>query len=495
MTHIAIRCDASPRGGVGHLVRAISVADAAREAGHTVVLTGRIESALAVEMVTRAGLDVVDAPDDLGVLAAEQGASVVHVDNYDVSRDALPLVRRSGALLSSMEDGEFGRRPGDVVVDSTVRAETTDRPDDGSPVVLRGIAYAPMRAQVLAARERRAARNLPPHSPARVLIVMGGTDAMGAAATLAAVCRSAAGVGELTVIAPRQNWDAVREVAGHDVELIEPSIDFLDGAADADLVVSAAGTTSWELVCIGVPSLLVAVVENQRAGLDAAVADGVARGLGTLDEVRARPDAAASRIADAIAALHAGASWSPLGLQKVDGRGAARIVDAWESALESRIEGADASVKARPAAPDDSLMLLRWRNDPVTRTMSRSPSAVSLHGHETWFQRVLDDASRELFVVERGHVPIGTVRFDQHRTAEWEVSITIAPETRGHGLSRLVLAAGEEAFLTKHPDSRIIAAVLPDNVPSQRLFQGRGYVLDPARRDGEFDVLVRGAFR
>ena len=71
------------------------------------------------------------------------------------------------------------------------------------------------------------------------------------------------------------------------------------------------------------------------------------------------------------------------------------------------------------------------------------------------------------------------------------MSITLAPEARGHGLSRPVLAAGEAAFGARHPGAVVVAAILPDNLPSQRLFAEAGYVLDPDRDDGEFDVLVR----
>ncbi|HEY0248897.1 MAG TPA: bifunctional UDP-2,4-diacetamido-2,4,6-trideoxy-beta-L-altropyranose hydrolase/GNAT family N-acetyltransferase [Gryllotalpicola sp.] len=491
MTHVVIRCDASPEGGIGHLVRAISVADAARNAGHSAVLAGAISSVLATDLVLQSALDIVDAPDDLGILAAEQGASVIHVDNYDIGADAAVHVHAAGALLSSMEDGVFGRRRADVVVDSTIRAEIVGRPDDGSGEVLLGIGYAPMRAQVRAAREKRAAAARPPRAHADVLIVMGGTDATGAAATVAAVCRGAAGVRRVTVVVPARHWDAVRAEAGGDVELVAPAPDFLDRAAAADLVVSAAGTTSWELVCIGVPSLLVAVVENQRAGYEAAIAEGVALGLGTLDEVRADPGSAVARVEAAVAALRAGGSWSTSGVVKVDGRGAERIVAAWEGAVARRFDVGGAAVVARAATTADSLLLLRWRNDPVTRAMSRSSSPIAFPAHTAWFQRVLDDALRELYVVERGGMPVGTVRFDKHGQSDWEVSIALAPEARGRGLSRSVLAAGEAMFADSHSRASIIAAVLPDNEPSQRLFRGAGYTVDPDRRDGDFDVLVR----
>lgn len=490
MMHAVIRCDASAEGGIGHLVRSISVADAARAAGHTVVVAGTIRSSLGERLLTDAGLETVRALPDLQVLAAEQGATVVHVDDYLIGVDARAQVNASGALLSSMEDGTFGRRPADVVVDSTIRAEQIGRPDDDSGIVLQGIGYAPMRAQVRAARESRAvAQDIGP--AARVLIVMGGTDATGAAGTLASVCTAARGIGRISVIAPEQNWDAVRAEAGDGVELLAPSPEFLEHVSSADLVISAAGTTAWELACIGVPSLLVAVVENQRAGYEAALSEGIARGLGSLDEVRADPEAAVARVEAAVAELMDGRSWAPQGRAKVDGLGAERIVAAWTDALSHRIGEASAAVAARPATMDDSSLLLRWRNDPETREVSRSSSGITWSDHTAWYRRVLEDPSRELYVVERDEVPVGTVRFDALEADEWEVSITLAPEARGHGLARPVLTAGDAAFTQRHPGTTLVAAVLPGNLPSQRLFARAGYQRDPARADGDFDVLVR----
>src|SRR5699024_12351924 len=110
----------------------------------------------------------------------------------------------------------------------------------------------------------------------RVLIVMGGTDATGAAGTLAAVCAAADGVAHVSVIAPEHSWDAVRAEAGEAVELLGPSPAFLEHASAADLVVSAAGPPAWALACLGVPGLLVAGGGDQRAGYRAALRGGSA---------------------------------------------------------------------------------------------------------------------------------------------------------------------------------------------------------------------------
>lgn len=504
MTHVVIRCDASAASGIGHLVRAISVADAARGAGYSVVVAGTIDSPLAERLLAEARLERIDAPEDLEVLASEQGATIVHLDDYEIGTDALDTVRSCGALLSSMEDGSFGRRPADVVVDSTIRAEINHRPDDGSGLILLGISYAPMRAEVRAIRERRTSEMRDLSRGARILIVMGGTDATGAAGTLAAVCTAADGVRRVSVIAPEHSWDAVRAEAGDKIDLLPPSPEFLEHASAADLVVSAAGTTSWELACIGVPSLLVAVTENQRGGYETALAERIAHGLGSLESIRADPSAATAGVERAIADLRSARSSNTMARNKVDGHGAERIIAAWEEVLTRRANPGNAEVIARPAALKDSSLMLRWRNDPQTRKVSRSSESISWDNHTRWYERALGDQARELYIVERGGAPVGTVRFDARSDSvvpnvdttarlpeEWEVSITLAPEVRGHGLSLAVLTAGEKAFALHHPNAAIVAAILPDNQPSQRLFARAGYAFDPDRDDGGFDALVK----
>lgn len=491
MTHVVIRCDASAEGGVGHLVRALSVADAAQAAGHTVAVAGAIESPLAERLLADSGLEATDATENLEILAAEQGATVVHVDDYAIGAEAREQVRACGALLSSIEDGTFGRRPADVVVDPTLRTEWIARPEDGSGTVLLGIDYAPMRADVRAARERRPAEARDIGPAARVLIVMGGTDATGAAGTLAAVCSEAESIGQVSVIAPERNWDEVRAEAGDGIDLIAPSTDFLERASAADLVVSAAGTTAWELACIGVPSLLVAVVANQKAGYAAALTERIACGLGSLEQVRADQSAATAAVEEAVAALRTVGPWTRVGREEIDGRGAERIVAAWDAALSRRVAGEGSPLRARPATIQDSSLLLRWRNDPVTRKVSRASSLITWQSHQDWYERTLENPNRELYVIERGTVPLGTVRFDALEGSEWEVSITLAPEARGHGHSRSVLTAGEAVFDARQPNATVVAAIHRNNLSSQRLFAGAGYLLDSTRCGGEFLVFVR----
>ena len=331
MRTVVVRCDGTPEGGLGHLVRSVSVANAARQAGWSALIAGDVTSPFGRRLVADASLEVVPAPRNPGELVTRHQADVIHVDDYDEGDGALQAVRASGAILSSMEDGPFGRRPADVAIDSTVDAEAVVRPADGTGVLLRGIEFAPMRDDIRRARQQRAEAPVNPGADGLdVVVVLGGSDATGSAAVVAAVCAQASGVRSVSVIAPAAGWDGIRAAAGSSVQLLEPSADFPSRAARAHLVVSAASTTAWELACIGVPAVVIPVVDNQLIGYEAMLRRGIARGIGTIDDVRSEPERARAALEAHVSELIDGRSWAATGRAAVDGLGAQRIVRSWD---------------------------------------------------------------------------------------------------------------------------------------------------------------------
>ncbi|WP_414936299.1 GNAT family N-acetyltransferase [Amycolatopsis sp. cmx-11-51] len=142
------------------------------------------------------------------------------------------------------------------------------------------------------------------------------------------------------------------------------------------------------------------------------------------------------------------------------------------------------TVLARAATEADAGLLLDWRNDPRTRQASRSTGVIALDEHSAWLRGVLASTERALYVVEFDGVPVGTVRFDREEEGVWEVSITLAPESRGRGLSGSVLAAGERAFTAGHRARVVVAAVHQDNAASAALFDRAGYTETAPAVDG-----------
>ncbi|HUO13280.1 MAG TPA: GNAT family N-acetyltransferase [Caulobacteraceae bacterium] len=128
-------------------------------------------------------------------------------------------------------------------------------------------------------------------------------------------------------------------------------------------------------------------------------------------------------------------------------------------------------IRVRPATQDDCRVIWLWRNDPLTRAMSRMPDAVPWETHRAWFTKVLADPARTILVGEVAGDSVGMVRLD--RGNETEVSIEIAPSQRGRGLGRALLEAALEGVA-----GRLVADVKTENTASRLLFERAGFVPD-----------------
>ena len=114
---------------------------------------------------------------------------------------------------------------------------------------------------------------------------------------------------------------------GQHIEVIAPTDELPKLLAGTDLAVSASGTSTWELLCLGVPAALTWVVDNQIIGYERTVARGLAAGLGHvtgLDRSSAAAAVLRRLLTDPpVRATLAGRAWAT-----VDGRGVERVADA-----------------------------------------------------------------------------------------------------------------------------------------------------------------------
>jgi spore coat polysaccharide biosynthesis predicted glycosyltransferase SpsG/RimJ/RimL family protein N-acetyltransferase len=473
---LLVRCDAGPRTGVGHAVRCVALAESAAERGHEVRWCGRLTG---VEWLLDAAdaLPPEDEPARLAALAREVGAAVVHVDHYGLPSALRAALGAAGVALSNVEDFDHGRRAADVVVDPNLGSDRAARPDDGSRLLLRGLDYALLRRTVREARKTRIGHP-PAGVPPRVLVVMGGTDAAGLLEPVVAGLHAAGVEAEADVIVPAGSTLDLPRSGPVRFRPTPPRPDLPLLMAGADVVVSAAGTTVWELCCAGVPMALVRAADNQADGYAAVVAAGAAVGLGDR--------AAVSDVAETAGALRALLTDADArrrlamrAVTMVDGLGAGRVVAALERTVAP-------TLRARAATVTDAELLHGWRNDEATRRWSRSSEPVPWVDHLLWLEGSLAREDRLLLVIEQAGVAVGTVRWDREDDGSWEVSITVAPEHRGRRLAGPILRAGEEELRSRRGAITVRAAVHRRNAASERLFRAAGYEPEDAERAAGF---------
>ncbi|MDI6100500.1 spore coat protein [Actinoplanes sp. NEAU-A12] len=327
MTSIGIRCDAGVRTGVGHLVRCVALAEelTARGAGvHFLSDLGGV--AWAQAQLEQRGLPWHPAPyDEVGLVAAVErlGLDALVVDSYTLPPSHSKAVRATGRTVLAIVDGDPRGQDADIYVDQNLDATL-----DAGDVRLAGLDYALLRSSVRRLRPLAA----PVHSNARtpkVVAFFGGTDAYRAAPRVARLLIDAAAPFDATVVAAdaslRAELLAVPAGEGQRFEIIDPTDRLPELLADADLVVSASGTSTWELLCLGRAAALVWVVDNQIRGYERTVARGYAAGLGRLGEFG---DDAVTTVRRLLLHPAERTGLAVRGWAAVDGRGVERVADA-----------------------------------------------------------------------------------------------------------------------------------------------------------------------
>ncbi|GIM46480.1 N-acetyltransferase [Collibacillus ludicampi] len=133
----------------------------------------------------------------------------------------------------------------------------------------------------------------------------------------------------------------------------------------------------------------------------------------------------------------------------------------------------------REAEWKDCNMILDWRNDPVTRINSLDSREISQEEHEAWFRRSLSLPDRILFIIEKDHVAIGVLRFDQIDEKRMEVSIHLAPEARNRGYGQNILKMSCELARTCRPQIQtLVAKIKKENLLSIKSFTKAGFRIE-----------------
>ncbi|BCJ44011.1 hypothetical protein GCM10010168_68140 [Actinoplanes ianthinogenes] len=335
MIVIGIRCDAGPKIGVGHLVRCVALAEELTARGvdvHFLADLGGV--AWAGAQLDQRGLPWHPAPyDEVGLVAAARrlGLDGLVVDSYTLPPRHSAAVRAAGIPVLAIVDGDTRGQSADIYVDQNL---DTALKADGEMLI--GLDYALLRSAVRELRPIAA----PVHGAVRtpkVVAFFGGTDAYRAAPQVARLLADTGVPFEATVVAAddglRADLLAVPPGPGQRFEIIAPTDHLPKLLAGADLVVSASGTSTWELLCLGRAAALVWVVDNQILGYDKTIARGYAAGLGRLGAFDVTAvDVLRTLLTDPAARTAlAAAGWAA-----VDGDGVRRVADALLSTARSR---------------------------------------------------------------------------------------------------------------------------------------------------------------
>ena len=333
--HLIIRADASVRTGTGHVMRCLALAQAWRRSGGAAIfasaeITTALETRLANEGFQCVHLAVMPGSNDdsslTGDLAKSHNTEWIVADGYQFGLDYQRGIKDAGLRLLILDDyGHAEEYVADLVLNQNFTADPTLYARRASHTrLLLGTRFALLREEFLSWRDWQ--REIPAVAR-KVLVTLGGSDPDNVTAK---VMQALADFEDLEIVVvvggsnPHLEYLNSRiELQNSKVELIVNATNVPELMAWADLAIAAGGSTSWELAFMGLPSIVLALANNQVAICMALKQKGICVALGAADAVNNM--ALALQVRAALSDCDQRSTMSKRGRLLVDGSGATRI--------------------------------------------------------------------------------------------------------------------------------------------------------------------------
>jgi len=297
---VVFRVDASLESGAGHVMRCLTLADVLRENGAVCRFVCRAHPGNLIAFVQQNGYHVLvlprapdhpsagpaaetyagwlgvtwqdDASQTLATLTAASTKDWLVVDHYALDERWERAVSASFRRVLVIDDLANRRHDADILLDQTFGRDARDyRELTNHACELRcGIEHVLLRAEFDQWRHSSLERRERPRLK-RLLVSLGGVDKDNISSEILLAleqCELPAEVEICVVLGESAPWIAeVRQLVqrlSSKIELRVAASNMAELLAGCDLAIGAAGTSAWERCCLGVPTLMLVLADNQR---------------------------------------------------------------------------------------------------------------------------------------------------------------------------------------------------------------------------------------
>lgn len=363
--NVVFRVDASTRIGTGHVMRCLTLAQGLRDQNVECEFICREHAGHLLDLLEKEGFKTHRLAVTQKLIASSENTMAEHT-NYEawlgVSSeedvlDCIEFIKLSHpdwlvvdhyALDASWEKAlkphvgkilvidDLADRPHDcdLLLDQNLGSNVADYVNKVTATckVLTGPEFALLRPEFSSHRDKSLARRKEQPFLMHILVTMGGVDpdnATGAVlealrkSNLPKTCRIS------VVMGARAPWlrkiQSQAETMPYRTEVLSGIFNMAEVMTAADLAIGAAGSTSWERCCLGLPSFMFVLAENQRGAAKALEDYGCARLLGSFTDglvvQRLNKELASLQLENAL--IHMINNSCSI----TDGRGVSRLID------------------------------------------------------------------------------------------------------------------------------------------------------------------------
>lgn len=492
---IAFRVDASVEIGSGHVMRCLALADALQRKGHKVFficrelhgdLKGVIKNndfsvyCLAVDRSGQIQLKDhlkclrsqwrEDAENTARILKEAGDVDWLVVDHYAFDANWEEMVYPHTKHLMVIDDMADRQHNCDLLLNQNYYSEIDHRYDSLLPEkcrLLLGPRYALLRTEFKLKRKllRERAGNV-----RRILLFFGGADPFNETGKALSVIGKLNVQGlavDVVVGESNPHGDEIKQLCSQMEEVtFHHQVNTMGELMScADLAIGAGGSATWERCCMGLPSIVITIAENQEQLAMMMAENGYLLYLGKSQKVTEGNIHAA--LDCAIHNPYLLRNMSKNSMRLIDGRGTDRVAEI--------LCGLDISI--RRATLEDCKKIFSWRNDYTTRKFFFDSEPLIYEKHVEWCTSVLSASDRVLLIGRVEDEDIGVIRYDFYNEKA-NISVYLAPDKKGLGYGSKLIAAGSRWLHAEVPEIMFVEAeIMEENHASINAFAEAGYAL------------------
>lgn len=260
--HITIRADSSVNIGTGHIMRCLTLADFLRSIGYS------------LSFMTDISLE-----GNLGDLILSKGYPIYEpflenippatdwliVDHYALDKEWEEEARAYVRKIMVIDDLANRQHDCDLLLDQNLYLDMDTRYKGKVPEhckLLLGPCYALLRDEFIIARKNFELKTGPVK---RVLVSFGGTDPLNMTEFVLDVIKERRLDADIVMGKNAVHLNKIKQICENHREfnLHIQTNEMAKLMLKSDLAIAAGGTTTWERACLGLPSIVIAIADNQ----------------------------------------------------------------------------------------------------------------------------------------------------------------------------------------------------------------------------------------
>jgi UDP-2,4-diacetamido-2,4,6-trideoxy-beta-L-altropyranose hydrolase/UDP-4-amino-4,6-dideoxy-N-acetyl-beta-L-altrosamine N-acetyltransferase len=511
---VVFRVDASLQMGTGHVMRCLTLAQMLKENGENVEFICRKHEGNLVGKIRSSGFTVhelevfeeleVDnklshfhwlgatqqqaAGDCIDILRAEKIDWLI-VDHYALDEQWEKRLKPYYEKLMVVDDLADRKHQCDILLDQTFSRQQRDYSElipKGCELLL-GSQYALLRPEFAKWRTYSLGRHSKPKFK-QLLISMGGVDIDNITEDALDELKLCNLPNDITIIVVMGRYaphlESVKYKAitlPYKTEIYVDVDNMAEIMANADIAIGAAGSTTWERCCLGLPTIQIVIAENQFFSAKMLEQYGAVKIVAKINEISQLLENSDEWLKDV----------SDTASKICDGMGVYKVANKMTDCKILLEEFGEVELHNYVnLSADDKVLALDMRNHPQIKKWMHCQERISKKTHFEFIKSLESNMDRRYFLVKQKNIIIGSINFseiDLHNSVEFGIYANPFLQLRGSG--RLLEAVVSQYAFIELNVNKIKLEVFSSNERAINFYNKCGFEFIDTKKTSQQEIM------